>query len=124
MVMTMDRLTTAFHRMGRRCSCSNRASNERDRPSPPDNGTCSSPRETGTSVTRLLSELRAGRGHRAADSAFRHGHGGSQHEVGAPEITLKSGLHAVHHITDGEPGVEVHHDERAPVAAPEAGTRT
>src|SRR5580700_1979247 len=124
MVMTMDRLTTAFHRMGRRCSCSKRASKERDRPSPPDNGTRSSPPETGTSVTRSLSELRAGRGHRAAGSAFRHGHCGSQQEVGTPEITLQSGLHAVHHVADGEPGVLVHHDEGAPVAPPEAGTGT
>ena len=40
-----------------------------------------------------------------------------------PEVALESRLHPVHGVADGQPGVLVHHDERAAVAAPVAGPR-
>ena len=52
----------------------------------------------------------------------RTGDGGGD-DVGAAQVADEAGLHAVHHVADGELGVLVHDDDRAAVAAPVAGAR-
>src|ERR1700731_1010228 len=60
-------------------------------------------------------------GRRRAASLRSETGDGRGDDVGAAQVADETGLHTVHHVADGELGVQVHDDDGAAVATPVTG---